>query len=43
MISVPADAVKGPKTVKTYEAEHELTYTAARDRVSWIKEQFHLK
>lgn len=39
-----ADAVKGPKTVKTYEgAEHELTYTAVRDRIGWIKEQFRLK
>jgi len=39
-----ADAVKGPKTVRMYEgAEHELTYTAARDRVGWVKEQFRLK
>jgi fermentation-respiration switch protein FrsA (DUF1100 family) len=39
-----ADAVKGPKTVKMYEnAEHELTYTAARDRLAWLKEQFRLK
>jgi len=39
-----ADAVKGPKTVRMYEgAEHELTYTAVRDRIGWIKEQFRLK
>jgi len=39
-----AEAVKGPKTVKMYDgAEHELTYTAVRDRVGWIKEQFRLK
>ena len=39
-----ADAVKGPKTIKMYEgAEHELTYTAGRDRVAWLKEQLRLR
>ena len=39
-----ADAVKGPKTVKMYDgAEHELTYTAVRDRIGWIKQQFGLQ
>lgn len=39
-----ADAAKEPKTVKTYEgAEHELTYTAVRDRIAWLKEQFRLR
>ena len=39
-----AATVKEPGTVKTYEgAEHELTYTAARDRVAWLKEQFRLR
>jgi cephalosporin-C deacetylase-like acetyl esterase len=37
------DAVTGPKTVKTYEFEHELTFQARRDRVDWLKEQFRLK
>jgi dienelactone hydrolase len=37
-----ADAVTGPKTVKTYEFEHELTYQARLDRIAWIKEQFKL-
>jgi fermentation-respiration switch protein FrsA (DUF1100 family) len=38
------DAVSGQKTVKMYDgAEHELTYTATRDRVNWLKEQFRLK
>jgi cephalosporin-C deacetylase-like acetyl esterase len=42
--SAQADAVKGAKTVKTYEgAEHELTYTAVRDRIAWLKEQFRLQ
>jgi cephalosporin-C deacetylase-like acetyl esterase len=35
-------AVTGPKTVKTYEFEHELTYQARRDRVEWLKEQFNI-
>jgi len=38
-----ADAVTGPKTLKTYEFEHELTYGARMDRVAWLKEQFKLK
>lgn len=39
-----ADAIKGPKTVKTYDgAEHELTYTAGRDRVAWLEDQFRLR
>ena len=37
-----ADAVTGPKTVKTYEFEHELTFQARVDRVAWLKEQFKL-
>jgi cephalosporin-C deacetylase-like acetyl esterase len=37
-----ADAVSGPKTVKTYEFEHELTYQARLDRLAWIAEQFKL-
>jgi cephalosporin-C deacetylase-like acetyl esterase len=37
-----ADAVGGPKTVKTYEFEHELTFEARRDRVAWLKEQFRI-
>ena len=37
-----ADAVTGPKTFKTYEFEHELTYQARLDRVAWLKEQFKL-
>ena len=37
-----SDAVTGPKTVKTYEFEHELTYQARLDRVAWLKEQFTL-
>jgi len=37
-----ADAVTGPKTMKTYEFEHELTYQARVDRVAWLKEQFKL-
>jgi cephalosporin-C deacetylase-like acetyl esterase len=36
------EAVSGPKTVKTYEFEHELTYQARRDRIAWLKEQFTL-
>jgi hypothetical protein len=38
-----ADAVNGPKTLKTYEFEHELTYQARVDRVAWLKEQFKLQ
>lgn len=38
-----ADAVAGPKTVKTYEFEHELTFQARRDRIAWLKEQLKLK
>jgi fermentation-respiration switch protein FrsA (DUF1100 family) len=37
-----ADAVTGPKTVKTYEFEHELTYQARLDRIAWLREQFTL-
>jgi pimeloyl-ACP methyl ester carboxylesterase len=37
-----ADAVPGPKTFKTYDFEHELTYQARVDRVAWLKEQFNL-
>jgi len=37
-----ADAVKGPKTFKTYEFEHELTYQARLDRLAWLREQFKL-
>jgi cephalosporin-C deacetylase-like acetyl esterase len=37
-----ADAIAGPKTVKTYEFEHELTYQARVDRVAWLREQFKL-
>jgi cephalosporin-C deacetylase-like acetyl esterase len=37
-----ADAIAGPKTMKTYEFEHELTYQARLDRVAWLKEQFRI-
>jgi len=37
------EAVTGPKTVKTYEFEHELTFQARRDRIAWIKEQFKIQ
>jgi cephalosporin-C deacetylase-like acetyl esterase len=37
-----AEAVTGPKTVKTYEFEHELTYQARLDRIAWLREQFKL-
>jgi cephalosporin-C deacetylase-like acetyl esterase len=37
-----ADAVNGPKTLKTYEFEHELTYQARVDRLAWLREQFRL-
>lgn len=38
-----ANAVPGPKTVKTYEFEHELTYQARVDRLAWIREQFKIR
>jgi cephalosporin-C deacetylase-like acetyl esterase len=38
-----ADAIMGPKTVKTYDFEHELTYQARLDRLAWLKEQLKLK
>jgi dipeptidyl aminopeptidase/acylaminoacyl peptidase len=37
-----AEAAKDPKTVRTYESEHELTYQARLDRLAWIAEQFRL-
>jgi len=37
-----ADAVTGPKTFKTYEFEHELTWQARVDRIAWLREQFRL-
>ena len=37
------DAVTGPKTIKTYEFEHELTFQARRDRIEWLKVQFKLQ
>jgi len=37
------DAVPGPKTVKTYEFEHELTFQARLDRLAWLREQFKIK
>jgi cephalosporin-C deacetylase-like acetyl esterase len=37
-----AEAVTGPKTVKTYEFEHELTYQARLDRLAWLKEQLKI-
>jgi cephalosporin-C deacetylase-like acetyl esterase len=36
------DAVTGPKTFKTYEFEHELTYGARLDRLAWLEEQFKI-
>jgi cephalosporin-C deacetylase-like acetyl esterase len=38
-----ADAIPGPKTMKTYEFEHELTYQARVDRIAWLKEQFKIR
>jgi fermentation-respiration switch protein FrsA (DUF1100 family) len=38
-----ADAIRGPKTVKTYDFEHELTYQARQDRLVWLKEQLKLR
>ena len=37
-----AEAITGPKTVKTYDFEHELTYQARLDRMAWLQEQFTL-
>jgi dienelactone hydrolase len=37
-----ADAVTGPKTFKTYEFEHELTFQARVDRLAWLREQLKL-
>jgi cephalosporin-C deacetylase-like acetyl esterase len=37
-----ADAVTGPKTFKTYEFEHELTWQARVDRIAWLRDQFKL-
>lgn len=38
-----ADATREPKTVKIYDnAEHELTFQARLDRLSWLREQFRL-
>lgn len=37
-----ADAVTGPKTMKTYEFEHELTFQARLDRIAWLRDQFKL-
>ncbi len=38
-----AEAIAGPKTVKTYEFEHELTYQARVDQIAWLKDQLKLK
>lgn len=38
-----ADAVAGPKTMKTYDFEHELTYQARLDRLAWLREQLKLQ
>ena len=38
-----ADAVTGPKTVKMYDFEHELTYQARLDRIAWLKEQLNVR
>jgi cephalosporin-C deacetylase-like acetyl esterase len=38
-----ANAVPGPKTVKTYDFEHELTDQARVDRVAWIRQQFKIR
>jgi hypothetical protein len=37
-----ADALSGPKTFKTYDFEHELTFQARVDRLAWLREQFSL-
>lgn len=34
-----AAAVTGPKTVKTYDFEHELTYEARLERLAWLRER----
>ena len=38
-----AEAASGPKTVKTYDFEHELTFQARRDRIAWLEQQFKIK
>jgi fermentation-respiration switch protein FrsA (DUF1100 family) len=38
-----ADAIKGPKTLKTSDFEHELTYQARVDRIAWLKEQLRVR
>jgi pimeloyl-ACP methyl ester carboxylesterase len=38
-----AEAVPGPKTFKTYDFEHELSYQARLDRLAWLRDVFHLK
>ncbi|MEO6235610.1 MAG: prolyl oligopeptidase family serine peptidase, partial [Vicinamibacterales bacterium] len=38
-----AAAAQEPKTVKTYEAEHELDFQARLDRLAWLSGQFRLK
>ncbi len=38
-----ADAVPGPKTLKTYDFEHELSYQARLDRLAWLRDAFQLK
>jgi cephalosporin-C deacetylase-like acetyl esterase len=38
-----ADAITGPKTVKSYDFEHELTYQARLDRLEWLTEQLKVK
>jgi cephalosporin-C deacetylase-like acetyl esterase len=37
-----AEAIPGPKTFKTYDFEHELSYQARVDRLAWLREQFKL-
>jgi cephalosporin-C deacetylase-like acetyl esterase len=37
-----ADATTGPKTVRTYDFEHELTYKARLDRIAWLREQLKI-
>jgi dipeptidyl aminopeptidase/acylaminoacyl peptidase len=38
-----AQAVPGPKTVKTYDVEHELSYQARVDRLAWLRDALRLK
>jgi pimeloyl-ACP methyl ester carboxylesterase len=38
-----AGAVAGPKEFQTYDFEHELTYQARVDRLTWLREQFKLR